>query len=363
MKNRFIHWTQTALNSQLYLALRGHRALTAAVVLCLMGQMILTLAQPWPVRAIIDYVAESPTISHDVQPSGGIARFLATGISQFASSYNVGFLLTNLSMLLGVYLLNAILLYVQNVGLARLSQQVILRVRGNLFSHLIFLPHRFFDGARTGDLTSRISKDTADIQDMLEALLTVSIRSVPLILGILLVSFTMDWVFALMLVLVVPMAYFANALFMQRTRDTVRSQMRIEGVLASNVQEAFYNHRAVATLSLENEVIGGFLQEGRQSALHGTRAGRLQGILTASMDALVGITSMFVLLVGALRILHGSLTIGQLTIFIAYVNNLFKPIREITKFANRLAKSGSALERIEEIMRLQPRTVRNRRTQ
>ncbi len=363
MNSRLERYLQLIRNSQLFLALRGHWALATAVVFCLVGQTILTLAQPWPVRVIIDYVVKSPTISHDFRPTGGVMELAAARISQFFTSPDVRFLLGYLTILLGIYLLNAFLLYLQNLALARLSQQVILAVRRNLFSHLMFLPQRFFDGARTGDLTSRISKDTAHIQDVLEALLIVSIRSFPLVLGILIVSFVMDWSFALTLVFVVPMACWANALFMQRAREAVKGQMRIEGALAANVQEAFYNHRAVTVLSVENKMIGDFLTGGQESAVQGVKAGRLQGMLTASMDTLVGVTSMVVILVGALRILHGDLTIGQLTIFIAYVNSLFKPVREIAKFTNRLAKSASALERIEEVMQLRPLDKECRRTQ
>jgi ATP-binding cassette subfamily B protein len=155
-------------------------------------------------------------------------------------------------------------------------------------------------------------------------------------------------------IFVIPLIYWANVVFTRRTKDAVRRQRRIEGELASNVQEALYYHKAVTTMSLENDMVEDFLEDGRTSAHYGTRAGRFQGILTASMDLLVGMTTLVVLFVGALRILHGCLTVGQLTVFLSYLNSLFKPIREISKFAGRSAKAAAAIERIEEIMRINP---------
>jgi ATP-binding cassette subfamily B protein len=226
-----------------------------------------------------------------------------------------------------IYLSNSILLYLQNVSLAKLGQQVVLRIRENLFSQLISLPASFFEQRKTGDLTSRISKDTAEVQDLLESILTISVRSLPTVMGILIVSFVLDWIYALTFVFVIPVVYWANAVFTRRIKKAIRQQKSIEGEMASSVQEAFYQHKAVATLSLEDDVVDNFLESGRQSAFHGVQAGRFEGILTASLDLIVGATSLLVLFVGILRIMHGCLTVGQLLVFLAYLNSLFKPIR------------------------------------
>ena len=74
----------------------------------------------------------------------------------------------------------------------------------------------------------------------------------------------------------------------------------------------------------------------------------------SALALLIGITSLFVLFVGILRILHGSLTVGKLMVFLSYLNSIFDPIREISKFTGRIANSAAALERIEEIARLNP---------
>ncbi|MEM5789686.1 MAG: ABC transporter ATP-binding protein, partial [Syntrophobacteraceae bacterium] len=216
------------------------------------------------------------------------------------------------------------------------------------------LPHSFFEKSRTGDLTSRIAKDPADIQDILESMITVFIRSIPTILGILFVSFMLDWIYSLTFVFVIPLVFWANVIFTGRTKNAIRRQRRIEGGIASSVQEVLYYHKAVATLSLEGGVVESFLANGRQSAYHGVQAGRFQGFLTGIIDLLVGLSTVLVLFVGVMRIIHGCLTVGQLMVFLTYLNSLFKPIREISKFTGRMAKSTAALERVEEIMHLKP---------
>jgi ATP-binding cassette, subfamily B, bacterial len=356
---KFRSWLHIVRASQLYLVLRSNRLLTLGIALSMLGQTALTVIQPWPLRAIIDHLIANPTAGRSSLE--GIRhnpfRLLTASLNGFLQTADFDFLFRNTGYLVAIFALGAVLLYTQNNWLAQLGQKTVLAVRGNLFSHLISLSESFFEKRRTGDLTSRISKDTADIQDMLESFLTISVRSLPTVIGILIVSFSLDWVYALTFLFVIPQMYWANAIFTRRTKEAVRKQRRIEGTLASNAQEALYCHKAIMTLSLEEGVIDDFLAGGRESAFHGVRAGRSQGMLAASMDFMIGATSVVILFVGALRIVRGCLTIGQLTVFLSYLNSLFKPIREMSKFATQMAKSSAALERIEEIMHLNPNEV------
>lgn len=340
--------------TQLVSAVRRHWKVAVGVAAAMAGQTLLTLAQPWPLRSMIDHVVNHPAEAHDLAVRYNLMEFILASVRGFLKEDRFHFLFQGIFLLALIYGANAVLLYVQNTALASLGQRVVLTLRERLFSHLVSLPHSFFERAQTGDLTSRISKDTADAQDMLESVLTVFVRSLPTVAGILIVSVTMDWIYALTFVMVIPVVYWANVFFSRRTREAVRKQRRIEGALASNVQEAFYYHKAVTSLSLESEIVDEFLEGGRESAEHAVRAGRFQGMLAASMDMLVGATSLLVLFVGILRIIHGCLTVGQLMVFLSYLNSLFKPIREVSKFSARWAKSAAALERIEEIMALNP---------
>lgn len=349
-------WKPFLKDSQLFLALKSYRLLLLVVCLSMIAQTALTLLQPWPIRSMIDHVIQHPSShsDHAATANYGLLEFIFFSARGLGSSQTFDFLYIGIGLLMAIFLLNALMLYVQNITLARLGQQVVLRIRENLFSHLISLPHNFFEKARTGDLTSRISKDTADVQDMLESLMTIFVRSLPTVIGILIVSFTLDKVYALTFIFVIPLVYWANVVFTRRTRDAIRQQRCIEGDLASCAQEAFYHHKAVATLSLENNMLGNFLESGRESASQGMKAGHFQGLLTASLDLLIGFTSVLVLFVGILRILHGCLTVGQLMVFMSYLTSLFKPIREISKFTSRMAKSTAAVERIEEITQIDP---------
>ena len=344
--------------SQIWLATKKHWGAALVVVLSLVGQTAMTLLQPWPVKRIIDHIIrEVPTAGVVTHTKVGIVHFILGSVRAFLAGSTFDFLYRGIGLLALIILLNSLFLYLQNIHLTRLGQRVILEVRTKLFAHLMALPQRFFEDARSGDLTNRISKDTAELQAILEAFIIVLVRSLPTIIGILLVAFILDWIYALTFVLVIPVVGLATSYFSRRTKDAMRQQRRVEGALASTAQEAIFYHKAVVALSLESDLANDLLTDGRVSASSGIQAGRYQGLLTSSVEFLVSLTTAFVLFIGALRILHGCLTVGQLMVFLSYLSSLFKPVRQFSKFMGQVASSMASNERIEEIMRLKPREL------
>ncbi|MDP1990547.1 MAG: ABC transporter transmembrane domain-containing protein, partial [Syntrophales bacterium] len=189
MKDRFKNWSVGFRSSQLYLALKAHRRLVLVVCITMVAQTGLVLVQPWPIRMMIDHVVENPS-HQDITAKYDLLRFIVSTMKRFFYSQDFDFLYKGVGLLLAIHLINSILLYFQNISLSRLGQRVVLYIRKNLFAQMMTLPQSFFEKAQTGDLTSRISKDTVDTQDILESFITIFIRSVPTVIGILIVSFT-----------------------------------------------------------------------------------------------------------------------------------------------------------------------------
>ncbi len=341
--------------TQIGKAAKRNRKLVLLVVASLMGMTGMTLLLPWPTKYIIDrLIIEVPTAGRATGSEVGLLPFVVHSLHNALGESPEGFVYKAIGFYLLLALGNSLFLYLSIAAITRLSQNVTLAVRSLLFNHMISLPHSFFESAKSGDLTNRISQDTAQIPSILEGFLVVFVRSIPTILGIMVVAFAMDWIYALTFVLVIPVIYAATRYYALQTRQAARLQRRTEGALASTAQEAIYFHKAVATMSLESEVAAELVSSGRTSALQGILTGKYQGRLTALVELLVSLTTVFVLMIGALRIYHGCLTVGQLTVFLSYLASLFKPVRQVSKFVGDLGKSLASAERIEEVMAVRP---------
>ncbi|MFH2099750.1 MAG: ABC transporter ATP-binding protein, partial [Pseudomonadota bacterium] len=341
--------------SQIWLVTWKNRRFLLAAAASLLGMTAMTLLLPWPTQYIIDrLILEVPTAGRITGTEVGLMHFVMSSIGNMFTKSPEDFVYKAIGIYIVIALVNGLFIYLANVYIVRLSQEVTLAVRGRLFTHLISLPHSYFATAKSGDLTNRISQDTAEIPAILEAFLVVFVRSLPTITGILVVAFILDWIYALTFVLLIPVIYAATRYYADQTREAARKQRRTEGALASTAQEAIYFHKAVASLSLEGEVAAELLSSGKMSAMQGILTGRYRGRLTAFVELLVSMTTVFVLLIGALRIYHGCLTVGQLTVFLSYLASLFKPVRQVSKFIGSIGKSLASAERIEEVMAVRP---------
>ncbi len=343
------------LESQIWLAAKKQWKTAVTVAASLLAMSAMTLVLPWPMKFIIDrIIVEVPSAGRISGDKTGLLHFIFASLQGIFHQGMGGAVYRAIGVYVVLALLSGLFIYVAQVELVRLGQNVTLTVRGRLFSHLINLPQSFFEKAKSGDLTNRISNDTAEIQAILEAFLVVFVQSLPTIAGILVVAFALDWIYALTFVVVIPVIYAATRYYARLTQKASRLQRRTEGALASAAQEAIYYHKAVAALSLEGEVTADLVSSGKLSALRGIETGRWRGRLTVSVELLVSLTTAFVLLVGVMRIYHGCLTVGQLTVFLAYLESLFKPVRQLSKFVGQVGKSLASNERIEEIMKIRP---------
>ena len=332
--------------------LKNYKKDLLVISLVMLGQALVTIVQPWPLRSLIDYVINSPEYTKNLTNKIGLIDFIIHTSNAFISGGKYKFIFSNIGLLILIYGAGSLLLYLHNLFLTSLGQKVVLSIRLQLFDHIISLPQSFYEKIRAGDITSRVSKDATDINVMLESLLTVAVRSCPTILGIIIMSYIVDWVYASVFLLVIPIIYTTNVIFAKQMRLAIKEQRKVEGQLASLVQEAVTEHKAVSAFGLEDILLEDLKLAGVESSEYAVKVGRFQGLLVASVDGVFGITTLFITFVGIMRIMHGCLTVGQLVIFLSYLASLFKPIREISKFSLRWAKSMAALDRIQEIMHI-----------
>nr|WP_286693530.1 ABC transporter ATP-binding protein [Paracoccus sp. SCN 68-21] len=117
--------------------------------------------------------------------------------------------------------------------------------------------------------------------------------------------------------------------------------------------------RAIQALGLEGSVNRMFAGANDRSLTDGVRAGRLSAALERMVDAMVGIATAAILWFGAHAVISGRLTPGEMLVFLTYLKNTFRPVREYAKYSGRLAKAAAAGDRVFDLLDQVP-TVRDR---
>ncbi len=254
-------------------------------------------------------------------------------------------------------LLRAGAAFVSSVGLALVGSRVLTSVRAELFAHVQRLSLGYHAQARSGDLLTRLTGDVARLQEVAVTAALPMVANVLTLVTMVAVMLLVDWQLALVALVAFPLFSRVLARGGSRIRSAARAQRDQEGRLAADAMEAIGAIRVVQTLGLEPRLERLFARQNRASLSTGVRAKRLAAGLERRVDVLVGVGTAAVLYVGTRRVQSGSMSPGDLVVFLLYLKTAFKPMRDMAKYAGRLARAAASAERMIELADTEPDIV------
>jgi ATP-binding cassette, subfamily B, bacterial len=327
--------------------IRKQKFLLTGSFLAMLGEVCLRLLEPWPLKFIFDrIITEAPNAGR-------------TGIG-FIDGLSVDVLLVLAAASVVVITgLRAAMGYLYTVGFALAGSRIVTAIRGELYGHLQRLSLAFHSRARAGDLITRL---TGDVNRLQEATVTAALPLTAHILtmcGMVIVMFLLNYQLALVAMVAYPLVILSMYRFAGPIQKVSRKQRQKEGELASTAAESLGAIKVVQALSLEAILERVFTRHNRASLKQGVRAARLTAGLERSVDLVIAIGSAMVLWYGARLVMSGTITPGDLLVFVTYMKNAVRPMRDMAKYTARLAKATAAGERVVDILERSP-DVRDR---
>jgi len=319
--------------------LRPHRPLLAGATVALIGATMMRLLEPWPLKFVIDRVVPS-----SVAEGGGSGIALVDALDPMVL---LALCAGGLVVIIGM---RAVLQYLATIGFAIVGNRVLTKVRGVLFRHLQGLSLAFHARARTGDLTTRLIGDVGMLKETMVTAALPLAANVLVLVGMVAVMLWLDWQLALIALVPLPLLWLGSVRVGRRIQDVSRKQRRLEGDMAATAAEAMAGVRTVQALAIEGRAAETFEGANKKSLKDGVKAKRLAAGLERGVDLLVALATALVLYFGALQVLRGRITPGDLIVFITYLKATFRPIRSYAKYTARLAKASAAGERIVELL-------------
>ncbi|HMQ31542.1 MAG TPA: ABC transporter ATP-binding protein [Chloroflexaceae bacterium] len=319
--------------------LRPQAPLIAGGTLALLGEIALRLLEPWPLKLLVDYVL----VPHYGALPGLLAGLTPELLAALAAL-----------MVLAVAGGRAALAYLSTVALALAGNHVLTEVRADLFRHIQRLSLGYHSQARAGDLINRLTGDIGRLQEVTVTAMLPLAANLLTLAGMLLVMLWMNVELALLALSVVPLFLLTMGRMGRRIRSVAREERRREGALAASAAETLGAIKVVQALGLEPLLDRAFARQNRKSLSEGVRGRRLAAGLERSVDALVAVGTALVLWYGALLVLGGDLLLGDLLVFSAYLKSAFKPMRDLAKYAGRIAKASASGERVLEVLDTTP---------
>jgi ATP-binding cassette subfamily B protein len=236
-----------------------------------------------------------------------------------------------------------------------LGERVVTDLRKSVFDHLLKLDATFYDTHRVGELTSRLTGDVTTIREAIGSSLSMTLRSLIIIVGAVILMFVTSWWLALAVVVVTPLTVLPVVLLARRLRKMSR-----------RTQDALAEMSAMATEALgSSKTIKSFTQEPHQAAAYAERAensyaaevarlsGRsamIGGVMFVTVTALVGMVWW-----GAKSVSDGAVSTGQLTQFMIYALMATNAFTLMSEVLGSLQTVSGATERLFEILGTKPR--------
>jgi ATP-binding cassette subfamily B protein len=326
--------------------IRKQRRLLQSAFLALLLATGIRLQEPWPLAFAIDLILAQVS---DRPVSGKLATYgdwsIQTGLWLCAGGVFV------------IAILKAAISYFSTIGLALAGSRVLSEIRLDLFAHLLHLPLKFHHQARTGDLTMRLVNDIAMLREVTVTALMPLLSSIVILLGMFGIMLFLDWKLTLITLLPLLLLVWMTRTASQKISHVSRGQRKREGALAAKAAEYLGGIATVQALSLESATMKSFRGDDAQSLQQNVQTKRLSAGLERRVDILIAFTTGVVLLNGAMEVLAGRMSPGDLLIFLSYLKNTFRPVREYAKYTGRLSKAITAGERIVDLLRHQPAII------
>ncbi len=295
--------------------------------LCVSLVSLLNLVTPQLMRLTIDHII----------PSGQLARLwwvvaailmtaAATGLFQYGHSYLM----------------------------SMVGQRAIYTIRNALYQHIQNLSMSFFDNRRTGELMSRVTNDVNSLQQLITSGIADIVTDVFTFVAIAILLLVTDWQLTLFLLLTFPIMISTTRHFSRRIRGAYRAVQEEIAHVNEHLQETIASIRVVKSFANEDYEVGRFSERNRRSMEANLNAVRLWSVFFPLLDVLNQLSTVVVLAFGARQVMLGRLSVGALVAFVAYLQQLQRPIRRFGRVMNVIQQGGAAAERIFEILDTQP---------
>ncbi|GAA1488749.1 ABC transporter ATP-binding protein [Brachybacterium sacelli] len=312
------------------------------LLLCLLGlvallaDVVFRVLEPWPLKYAIDAVTAS----------------LGTSMPD-ATPFGLDLTGTVIAASLGLVVIvagRAVTNYLSTVAFAKVGARIATELRTRVFDHVQALSLRYHQKASIGDTSQRLVGDMGRLQDVA---VTAGLPLVGNVITLVVLLAVMTILEPTLAAIVVVAAIGYLLLSRSSSPDIVtasRSTRKGEGSLVGAAAEALSAIRVVQSYGLEKTVAHEFAGGNEKAMKAGVKAKRLAAALERSTDILVGIAQAAVLVSGSLQVLRGSMTPGDLVLFMMYLKIAMKPLRDMAKYTGRIARATASGERIADLL-------------
>lgn len=253
-------------------------------------------------------------------------------------------------LVIGVFLINGLGRYGQEYFMNYVGEDIIRRLRNQLYDRIQDLSLAFFQKARTGTLMSRITNDVGILKSMVSTAVTSSMRDIATIIGLTGVIFYQNWRMAILAFFVLPLAFWPIFILGRKVRRVSTGCQEAMADMNGFLHETFAGNKIVKAFGMEAHEKRRFFDQTRRLFTLEIKGVKVRALSSPIMEFFGGLGIAFVIWYGGSEVISGKTTAGTFMSFLACVLLLYDPVRKLSHLNNTIQQGMAAADRVFDLI-------------
>lgn len=313
-------------------------------LLALLAATFVELLLPWPMKYMVDHVLGEYPLPEN------IANFLPS----FATEDRAALIMPICLAVILLAVLHRAFTFAGQLTLIRAGGNMVLQLRRRGYEQFCRLSLSYHDKTKVGDSLYRIAYDTQAAMTFMSGALVPIIQGIIMLSGIIAILLRMDLFLTLVAAGTGPLFLLCIRFFGGRIDEESKSYHESESRIVSTVQESLSTMRAVQAFTREPDTSLRFGNQARESFRHHLGLIKSQLIFAAAVAMVMAAGTAAAIWFGAHRALAGTLSAGDVLVFLAYLGMLYQPFNAFSQSASAIQSTRTQLARVFEVLEAAP---------
>ena len=249
-----------------------------------------------------------------------------------------------------LYLFSGLFSFLQLQIMTRVSQRVVYNLRQDFEEKMRRVPIKYYDTHNNGDIMSRMVNDMDNIAGTLQQSLIQIITSLLTLVGGFILMLTISWKLTIIALVTIPLSILVVAFVAPTSQRLFGRQQAALGKINDQVEETYAAHTIVRTFNKEQDEEEKFNKENHQYYQAAWKAQFFSSLMMPMMVFIRNLGYLVVVVVGAIQVIHGQITLGNVQAFLQYTNQFSQPIAQIANLSNTIQQTIASAERIFAVL-------------
>ncbi|WP_197518587.1 ABC transporter ATP-binding protein [Mycobacterium sp. ACS1612] len=255
-----------------------------------------------------------------------------------------------LLLALGLYLIAALMVWLQARLLNVAVQRTMVSLRADVENKVHRMPLSYFDSRRRGEVLSRVTNDVDNIQQSLSMTISQLLTSVLTVVAVLVMMLTISPLLTLLTVITVPLSLLVTRAIARRSQKLFVAQWTNTGRLNAHIEETYSGFTVVKTFGHRAGALEQF-REANDDVYHASFGAQFFSGLVGPATTFVGnLSYVAVAVVGGVQVATGQITLGSIQAFIQYVRQFNQPLTQVAAMYNTLQSGIASAERVFDLL-------------